>query len=58
MDDKGQVSTEMLVLLAAVLAVAFVVVSQLYSSSQGYAKSSTQTRHSIDKTLKKIKGGK
>ena len=58
MDDTGQVSAEMLVLLAAVLAVAFVIVSQLVQTSQVYKKSTTQTRFSIAKELKKIKGGK
>ncbi len=58
MDDFGQISAEALVLLAAVLAVAFVLVSQLVSTSQDYKKSSTQSQLKIDKTLKKIKGGK
>ncbi len=47
MDDKGQVSAEMLVLMAAVLAVAWLVLSSLTST----AKSTT---HSINKTSKKI----
>ncbi len=33
MDDYGQVSAEMIVLLAAVIAVAYVVVSSLYNTA-------------------------
>ncbi len=47
MDDKGQVSAEMLVLMAAVLAVAWLVLSSMSST----AKSSTET---VNRTTGKI----
>ncbi len=55
MDDGGQISLEMLVLLAAVLAVSFLLVSQLVSTSQDYKKPITQTASSIHKTIRRLR---
>lgn len=56
MDDSGQISTEVLVVMAAVLAVALLFASHLASTSSRYGKSITQSNSKIGKTISKIGG--
>ncbi len=51
MDDYGQVSAEMIVLLAAVIAVAYVIVKSLYGTASDAKHSFTSASN---KTLDKV----
>ncbi len=55
MDDFGQVSAEMIVLLAAVLAVAYVVISSLNKTASDVSGGLKQTRKDVKSTIDKIK---
>lgn len=52
MDDLGQVSTEMIVLMAAVLAVAYLVVTSMYKTAD---ETSSSLKNTTRGTIKKIK---
>lgn len=56
MDNRGQVSVEVLILLAAVVAVSFLFVSQLHSTSQEFKKSTTHESSAVSKMISKIRG--
>ncbi|GEM_PF-2670600 len=58
MDDHGQVSAEFLVLMAAVLALATLVVTHLYTTSKDFTRSSFDSTNKAIKTIKKMNGGK
>ncbi len=58
MDDKGQISAEFLVLFAAVLALATLVVTHLYSTGKSFTKSSAESTDKAMKVVKKLNGGK
>ncbi len=56
MDDRGQVSAEMIVLLAAVIAVAYVVVTSLYGTAKdaksGFTSASNRTLEKVNDIMK------
>ncbi len=54
MDDLGQVSAEMIVLLAAVLAIAYIVISSMGKTASDVSKGLGTTRKNVGKEIDNV----